>query len=115
MLKVLYPKLVDLHNYPPRNSRTLKMDNWTTLNRKVLTKLGLPLAADTLAQLCNAEPGVAERVCYGVMCQHRAAEQAELERQRLHGCYDDGTLENSEWGGALLRNSGGDFEDFTYI
>lgn len=95
LLKQLHPKLVDLHNYSASNSLQLKLDNWRTLNRKVLTKLGLPLSEDTRLQLCNAVPGVAERVCHDIMCQHRASERAELERQRLHGCNDDGTLNNS--------------------
>lgn len=90
VLKQLYPKLVELHNYPQRNSFTLKLDNWNTLNRKVLRKLDITLAPDTLAQLCNAVPGVLERVCHDIMLKYRADERA--------GRYDDdATSENSEY------------------
>lgn len=87
ILKQLYPKIVELHNYPPRNSFTLKLDNWNTLNRKVLRKLNLTLAPDTLTQLCNAVPGVLERVCHDIMLKHRADEGITYD--------DDTSSENS--------------------
>jgi hypothetical protein len=33
-LHFYFPRLVDLHNYPPANSATQKYNNWNTLNRK---------------------------------------------------------------------------------
>ncbi|KAG6455715.1 sperm flagellar protein 1 isoform X2 [Manduca sexta] len=62
MLSVHYPKLVEMHNYPPRNSHALKLNNWMTLNRKVLKKLKLNLCCNTMEQLANCAPGVIERV-----------------------------------------------------
>ncbi|CAK1540949.1 unnamed protein product [Leptosia nina] len=62
MLSVHYPKLVEMHNYPPRNSHSLKLNNWMTLNRKVLKKLKLNLCCNTMEQLANCAPGVIERV-----------------------------------------------------
>lgn len=38
------PKMVSLHNYPPANSTTKKIENWNTLNTKVLKKLDLQLS-----------------------------------------------------------------------
>uniref|UniRef100_A0A8D9AU93 Sperm flagellar protein 1 n=1 Tax=Cacopsylla melanoneura TaxID=428564 RepID=A0A8D9AU93_9HEMI len=35
LLKKLWPKLVDLHNYSPANSFNNKLANWKTLNKKV--------------------------------------------------------------------------------
>ena len=37
------PKAVALHNYPAANSHSKKVNNWNTLNTKVLKKIGLPL------------------------------------------------------------------------
>ncbi|XP_050675065.1 sperm flagellar protein 1-like [Leptidea sinapis] len=62
ILSVHYPKLVEMHNYPPRNSHSLKLNNWMTLNRKVLKKLKLNLCLNTMEQLANCAPGVIERV-----------------------------------------------------
>ena len=41
MIKSVYPQLVDLHNYPSTNSTKQKQQNWTTLNRKILKKIGV--------------------------------------------------------------------------
>ena len=39
------PKIVQLHNYPASNSLKKKMQNWDTLNRKVLKKIGIYLSS----------------------------------------------------------------------
>ncbi|XP_050357660.1 sperm flagellar protein 1-like [Nymphalis io] len=62
IFSVHYPKLVEMHNYPPRNRHSLKLNNWMTLNRKVLKKLKLNLCTNTMAQLANCAPGLIERV-----------------------------------------------------
>ncbi len=38
-----YPKRVELHNYPSTNTVTKKIQNWNTLNNKVLKKMGIAL------------------------------------------------------------------------
>ena len=38
------PKAVALHNYPAANSFNKKVNNWNTLNTKVLKKLGLGIS-----------------------------------------------------------------------
>jgi hypothetical protein len=38
------PKMISLHNYPAANSVSKKIDNWTTLNSKVLKKMGIVLS-----------------------------------------------------------------------
>ena len=43
IIKHYYPKLVDLHNYPPGSSSNQKCYNWTTLDNKVLKKMGILL------------------------------------------------------------------------
>ncbi|KAJ2941565.1 hypothetical protein O0L34_g14617 [Tuta absoluta] len=73
-----YPKLVEMHNYPARNSQSLKLNNWMTLNRKVLKKLKLNLCCNTMEQLANCTPGVIERVL--VMVRDKIKRDEELER-----------------------------------
>ncbi|XP_066595968.1 sperm flagellar protein 1-like isoform X2 [Prorops nasuta] len=53
ILKVYYPRYVDLHNYVPANSLQMKMDNWNTLNWKVFTKINMKLSRETISQLAN--------------------------------------------------------------
>lgn len=69
ILKRLFPKMVDMHNYPHKNSTALKMENWTTLNRKVLQKLGFGQTNDALYQLAKGMPGAIEQILLQIMCQ----------------------------------------------
>ncbi|CAG4973585.1 unnamed protein product [Colias eurytheme] len=78
ILSVHYPKLVEMHNYPPRNSHSLKLNNWMTLNRKVLKKLKLNLCCNTMEQLANCAPGVIERVL--IMVRDKIRHDEELNR-----------------------------------
>ncbi|XP_075986891.1 sperm flagellar protein 1-like [Anticarsia gemmatalis] len=78
ILSVYYPKLVEMHNYPPRNSHSLKLNNWMTLNRKVLKKLKLTLCCNTMEQLANSAPGVIERVL--VMARDKIRRDEEANR-----------------------------------
>ncbi|XP_076231279.1 uncharacterized protein LOC143177297 [Calliopsis andreniformis] len=66
VLKVYYPRYVDLHNYAPASSLTTKKENWNTLNRKVLTKLDMKLSKDTINQLASSQPGAAEHLLLDV-------------------------------------------------
>jgi len=43
ILKYYLPKMVDLNNYPPASNTNQKCYNWTTLNNKVLKKIGIKL------------------------------------------------------------------------
>ena len=43
-----FPKRVELHNYPPANSHTQKVQNWNILNNKVLKKLGFNLTKNQM-------------------------------------------------------------------
>ena len=51
-----FPRLVDLHNYPPANSMRQKLYNWDTLNARVLRKLdaALPRADTSLERSATA-------------------------------------------------------------
>lgn len=93
ILKRLYPKIVDLHNYPPRNSFHLKLDNWNTLNRKVFRKLGLTQTPDMLANLCNAAPGAIELLCHEIMSKY----QADQKNNTTNNYDDDTSSDNSNY------------------
>ncbi|XP_048001414.1 sperm flagellar protein 1-like [Leguminivora glycinivorella] len=80
ILNVYYPKLVEMHNYPPRNSHALKLNNWMTLNRKVLRKLKLNLCCSTMEQLANCAPGVIERVL--IMVKEKIRRDEELTKSK---------------------------------
>lgn len=78
ILKSLFPKMVDLHNYPARNSFQLKLDNWNTLNRKVLRKINADLDHNTLKSLSQADLKTLERVLYHIMKKSQLALEATL-------------------------------------
>ncbi|CAD2215731.1 sperm flagellar 1 [Angomonas deanei] len=61
MLKYYFPKLVDLHNYVPAMSREKKLDNWATLNGKVLRRLYFEVPQEEVEDIVNAVPGAVER------------------------------------------------------
>jgi hypothetical protein len=51
LLKHYYPRYVDLHNYSPVSKRASKVDNWSTLNKKVLSKLNLQISDTMIAEI----------------------------------------------------------------
>ncbi|XP_076436064.1 sperm flagellar protein 1-like [Babylonia areolata] len=64
VIKHVFPKLVHIHNYPPTNKTLGKMENWDTLNRKVLRKLQFKLSEDVIQQIVASKPGVIEHVLF---------------------------------------------------
>ena len=62
VLKYLYPRLVNLHNYPEVHSTKQKIYNWQTLNDKVFKKIEISLSKKTIDALANSEQGVIEKV-----------------------------------------------------
>ncbi|KAG5468192.1 hypothetical protein LSCM1_02168 [Leishmania martiniquensis] len=61
ILKFFFPKLVDLHNYVPAMSHAKKLDNWRTLNAKVLRKLYFEVPPEEVEDIIAAVPGAIER------------------------------------------------------
>ncbi|CAG9794698.1 unnamed protein product [Diatraea saccharalis] len=100
MLSFHYPKLVEMHNYPPRNSHALKLNNWMTLNRKVLKKLRLNLCCNTMEQLANSAPGVIERVL--LMVRDKVRRDEELNKSMKE------TEQNVSSGGSYYEACGDD-------
>ncbi|KAL6446517.1 hypothetical protein ACFW04_001220 [Cataglyphis niger] len=62
ILKVYYPRYVELHNYVPASNLNMKKENWNTLNRKVLAKIDMKLSKDTIHHLANASQGAIEKL-----------------------------------------------------
>lgn len=55
---------------------TLKRDNWNTLNRKVLRKIGLQQSDDTLQKLCQGMPGAIELLFHDIYRKWEADQEA---------------------------------------
>jgi hypothetical protein len=59
-----YPKLVDLFNYEQGLKVDTKTYNWNTLNKRVLSKLKMPLDKETISELANSKGGAIEKVLW---------------------------------------------------
>jgi hypothetical protein len=57
-----FPKLVQLHNYSSANSLRQKKYNWSTLNRKVFSRLGVEVSQEHLDDIANCKPRAIERL-----------------------------------------------------
>lgn len=80
ILKSLFPKWVDIHNYPAHNSVHLKLDNWMTLNRKVLRRLKVELDFETMQRLSQANLATVEEVLFDVMKKTQAFLEAKASK-----------------------------------
>ena len=52
--------MVEIHNYQNASSRAQKLTNWTTLNRKVLTKFGFAIPKEIIDDIIQPEFGTRE-------------------------------------------------------
>jgi hypothetical protein len=57
LLKYYYPRYVDLHNYSPVLKRESKVNNWDTLNRKVLSKLDIRISDSMTDRIVSGKKG----------------------------------------------------------
>lgn len=87
LLKRYYPRHVDLHNYTSKNSIANKIDNWSTLNRKVMSKIGTKLSKDVIVRLANSEPGVIDSVLGDL--RTKILKDCNAERDSLYFDYED--------------------------
>lgn len=93
-MKQLYPKLVELHNYPSRNAFNLKLDNWITLNRKVLAKLDLAKSRSELERFCQIGSGDIESLFFEVMNKYQ--EDVVRDEEMIKNNSGAGDNENNE-------------------
>merc|ERR1712134_238742 len=47
--------MVEIHNYQNASSRAQKLTNWTTLNRKVLTKFGFAIPKEIIDDIIQSK------------------------------------------------------------
>ena len=48
-----YPKMVQIHNYQPTNTKDTKLDNWSLLNSKVLSKMRCQISEDDITTIVS--------------------------------------------------------------
>uniref|UniRef100_A0A1A9WTM9 CH_2 domain-containing protein n=1 Tax=Glossina brevipalpis TaxID=37001 RepID=A0A1A9WTM9_9MUSC len=93
LLKKIHPKLVDLHNYPSRNNTKLKINNWETLNLKVLSKLGLQQSKVMIEKLGKGTVGAVEALLSDIMLMEKAnlarGDKRDDEQEQLWAENDD--------------------------
>ncbi|KAL9907259.1 sperm flagellar protein 1 [Glossina fuscipes fuscipes] len=93
LLKKIHPKLIDLHNYPSRNNTQLKINNWETLNLKVLSKLGLQQSKSMLEKLAKGTVGAVEALLSDIMLMEKAnqarGDKRDDEQEQLWSENDD--------------------------
>lgn len=86
ILKFEFPNLVELHNYSGCFAVQGKIENWDTLNRKVLRKLQMNLKSEEIEKLARAETNCIEEVLFRVMNQIEIVKhncQSQLIRNEL--------------------------------
>lgn len=89
LLKRYYPRHVDVQNYTPGCSIAKKIDNWCTLNRKVLPKLSLKLSKETINKVAQSQPGAIEKVLSEV--RSKIIKDCNADRNSLFkGCEETG-------------------------
>ncbi|XP_036151329.1 LOW QUALITY PROTEIN: uncharacterized protein LOC105840377 [Monomorium pharaonis] len=112
VLKLYYPRYVELHNYAPANSINTKRENWKMLNRKVLVKLDMKLSSDTIHQLANGSQGAIEKLLTklrmkvlkdGIEIQRSKLKDSSLE-SHVEG--NDSQTSNNYTGDSLLVDDG---------
>ena len=62
VIKYYLPKMVDINNYPSTLNTNQKINNWVTLNNKVLKKIGLRLTKKEINDVVNCKPQAIEEV-----------------------------------------------------
>lgn len=88
LLKRYYPKHVDVHNYVAGNSIAKKIDNWCTLNRKVLSKIDMKLRNELINQLASSQPGIIEKVLGDLRA--KILKDCNTDRVSLYSDHEDG-------------------------
>ncbi|XP_008547424.3 sperm flagellar protein 1-like [Microplitis demolitor] len=86
LLKKYYPRYVELHNYCQGNSLAKKIDNWRTLNRKVLSKLNLKLNDKTIHEITTCQDKAIENFLSRV--KNKIIKDCNDERASLYSIDD---------------------------
>ena len=103
MIKYHYPRLVDLHNYPSASSTKAKIINWETLNKKVLTKIGLKLGKNEIDDLVRSKPNAIENLLgrlYNII--NGKPQMNNVSSKKYHINNNDNNMSNNS---NVLRNN----------
>ncbi|XP_051507614.1 sperm flagellar protein 1 [Myxocyprinus asiaticus] len=84
VVRHFFPKLVELHNYTPAHSTQQKLSNWSTLNRKVFSKLNFHIPEDTMKKIVVSTAGYIELV----LCSLREKIEEKTAGKVLNGTQD---------------------------
>ncbi|XP_012261271.2 sperm flagellar protein 1-like isoform X2 [Athalia rosae] len=87
LLKRYYPRYVDVHNYIGGSSIAKKIDNWATLNRKVLGKIDMKLSKEVINQLANSQQGAIEKLLIDL--RSKILKDCNAERDSLYFNYEE--------------------------
>lgn len=82
ILKFHFPKLVDLHNYPGASSTKQKVDNWETLNKKVLKKIGVSINRKEIEDLAGSKPNAIEALLIRIYRLIKGIPQSPSSRKK---------------------------------
>lgn len=85
------PKIVEMHNYSSANSVSQKKDNWTTLQRKVLSRLDCKVSDDLIDGVCKCRAGTIEILLINLrnkIDKYLAKKRAAALRKQ-HQLYDE--------------------------
>lgn len=81
-MKIYFPELVQLHNYPAVSAQNARFSNWKTLNGtinlyldKVFKKLKFQICNNDITSIIKATPGVIERVLYVIFSKIKKIQQ----------------------------------------
>ncbi|XP_051946465.1 sperm flagellar protein 1 isoform X2 [Xyrauchen texanus] len=84
VVRHFFPKLVELHNYTPAHSTQQKLCNWSTLNRKVFSKLNFHIPEHTMKKIVVSTAGYIEQV----LCSLREKIEEKTAGNVLNGTQD---------------------------
>lgn len=88
LLKRYFPKFVHLYNYSAVNSAAKKLDNWHTLNRKVLSKIHFKISKENIEKLAHSRPGTIEDVL--IELRSKILEDHNSRQDALLNAYKNG-------------------------
>ncbi|XP_030381401.1 uncharacterized protein LOC115629168 isoform X2 [Scaptodrosophila lebanonensis] len=83
LLSRLYPELVDVNHYPPRNSVQSKISNWTLFNKRVLERLGVRITREEMDRVARSVPGSIDLLLFSIMRAHMETVGKRKEQRQL--------------------------------
>jgi len=84
LLKQMYPKKVELHNYSICSATSTRRYNWNTLNDRVLRKIGLRQNKNQIDDLSQGTPGAIEHLLLKLISLEKHARRATKATMKKH-------------------------------